>query len=230
VPRGRGWPLIVLFGGLQAAVAFVSLSALRWIPAATLSFLFYTYPAWIALVAAVRRTEPLTRPRLIALGLSLLGIVLMVGSPWAEAAPWQGVALALGSAMLYALYVITIGRFQRGIPPAAASAWISVGAGVLFLAAALVAGTFTVDIEPLGWLAIGALGLFSTAIGFVGFLRGLEVLGTVRTAIISTVEPFWTAILGALVLSQALTLTTLAGGALIGIAVVVLQLGARHGR
>src|SRR5918996_841796 len=53
--------LLVLAGGGQAAIAFVSLSALRYIPAAMLTFLFYTYPAWVAVIAALRGSERITR-------------------------------------------------------------------------------------------------------------------------------------------------------------------------
>ena len=52
---------------------------------------------------------------------------------------------------------------------------------------------------------------------------GLVRLGPVRTAIVSTVEPFLTALLGVVVLSQPLTGPTLLGGALIVAAVVLLQ-------
>ena len=50
-------------------------------------------------------------------------------------------------------------------------------------------------------------------------------LGAVRTAMISTFEPFFTAILAALVLGQALTLRTFAGGSLVVVAVVLINLG-----
>ena len=45
-------------------------------------------------------------------------------------------------------------------------------------------------------------------------------LGPVRTAIVSTVEPFLTALLAVVVLSQPLTLPTMVGGALVVAAVV----------
>ena len=60
------------------------------------------------------------------------------------------------------------------------------------------------------------------------FLHGLATIGPVRTAIMSTIEPFWTALLGGLVLRQALGPRTLLGGVCIAAAVVLLQLG--HGR
>jgi drug/metabolite transporter (DMT)-like permease len=52
---------------------------------------------------------------------------------------------------------------------------------------------------------------------------GLMRLGAVKTAIVSTVEPFLTAVLGAIVLRQAITASTLLGGAMIVAAVVILQ-------
>jgi drug/metabolite transporter (DMT)-like permease len=227
LPRARWLPLLLVGGVGQALVAGVSLSALRYIPAATLSFLFYTYPAWVAVFAAVRRTEPITTRRLLALGLSFGGIALMVGSPWSAPMHPIGVGLALASALLYAMYVPAIGRLQHDIAPPVSAAYISVGAFVVLLALAAGPGVVTVRLAPIAWMAVIGLGLLSTAIGFIAFLRGLRVLGPVRTAIISTVEPFWTALMGSLVLAQALTASTLAGGLLIGGAVVILQLPAR---
>ena len=43
-------------------------------------------------------------------------------------------------------------------------------------------------------------------------MRGLRVLVPLRTAIISTIEPFFTAVLGAWLLSQPMTSATLLGG------------------
>jgi drug/metabolite transporter (DMT)-like permease len=49
------------------------------------------------------------------------------------------------------------------------------------------------------------------------------VLGPVRTAIVSTAEPFFTAALAAVVLAEPLTVRTGLGGVLIAAAVVLLQ-------
>ena len=64
---------------------------------------------------------------------------------------------------------------------------------------------------------------FQTIVAFVAFLKGLAVLGPVRTAIISTIEPFWSALLGAVALGQNIGPGTAIGGVLIAAAVVVLQ-------
>jgi drug/metabolite transporter (DMT)-like permease len=64
-------------------------------------------------------------------------------------------------------------------------------------------------------------------LAFLAFLRGLATIGPVRTAIVSTVEPFWAALLGSLVLNQPIGGRTLVGGMLIAAAVILLQLGHR---
>lgn len=223
----RALPLFALAGGGQAVVAFVSLSALRFIPAATLTFLFYTYPAWVAVMAAVRGSERLSGRRAAALGLSLVGIALMVGMPGAGGLHPIGAALALSSALLYAAYIPMIDALGRGLAPAVTSSFATGGAAVIFVAVALAGDGLAVRIAPVGWTAILLLAVVSTVLAFIAFLRGLAVIGPVRTAIVSTIEPFWTALLGAVVLSQGIGPRTLAGGLFIAAAVVLLQLGPR---
>ena len=226
-PGRRALRLLVVAGGGQAAVAFVTLSALRYIPAATLTFLFYTYPAWIAVIAALRGQEPLTAPRAGALMLSLAGIGLMVGLPGSGGLHPVGVALALSAALLYALYIPTINRLGTGLEPSVTSTYAAGGAAIVLLAASVLQGGLRIDIAPLAWASIAVLAVLCTVIAFIVFLRGLAVIGPVRTGIISTVEPFWTALLGSVVLGQRLGPRTFAGGVLIAGAVVLLQLRGR---
>jgi drug/metabolite transporter (DMT)-like permease len=224
----------VAIGGTgQAAVAFLSISAARWIPVATLGFLFYTFPAWVTLFAAVRGTERLDGVKLGALGLSLAGIACTVGVPGAGGASgatpdatgpaWPGVALALAAAVVYALYIPYLGRLQARATPAGASAWVCLGAALILGTGAAVRGTLTAALGPMAWGAVAVLAVLCTVIAFTAFMRGLGRLGPVRTAIISTVEPFFTAVLGALALAQPFGPATLVGGVLIAAAMLLLQ-------
>jgi drug/metabolite transporter (DMT)-like permease len=227
----RSLAVMALAGGGQAVVAGLSLSALRFIPTATMAFLFYTYPTWVTVIAAVRGQEPLTGRRLLSLALSLGGIVAMVGLPGigtsSDATP--GVLLALAGALVYALYIPMLGRFSTQLGSALASTFTAVGAAVILAAATFATGGFAVRLAPLVWLSIVIMAVVCTVIAFMCFLRGLETLGPVRTAIVSTVEPFWGALLASLVLAQPLTVRTLTGGALVAAAVIILNLPSRDG-
>ncbi|MBX3132011.1 MAG: DMT family transporter [Gemmatimonadaceae bacterium] len=216
--------LVALGGGGQALLVFVALSALAYIPAATLAFLFYTYPAWVALVQSVRGAERLDGRRALALALSFAGIGVMVGMPGAAGLDWRGVALAIGAAMIYGAYIPMMRVLAKDHPVAPVSAYGKIGSALAFLVLAVSDGSFTYRMEPSTWAVIAVLTLFSTVLPGVFFLMGLVRLGPVRTAIVSTVEPFLTALLGVLVLRQALTLPTVLGGVLIIGAVLLLQL------
>jgi drug/metabolite transporter (DMT)-like permease len=215
---------VVVGGAGQALVAGLTLSALRYVSAATVAFLFYTYPAWVALLAAARGTERVDARRAASLALSFVGIVLMVGAPRGESLSLPGVLLALGGALSYALYVPFLHRLEARTSPVVASACVTAGAAVAFLIVATVDGTFTARLAPAAWGAAAGLSLGCTVLAFLAFLRGLATLGPVRTAIVSTVEPFWTALAGAALLAQPLTPGVLAGGALIAAAVLLLHI------
>jgi drug/metabolite transporter (DMT)-like permease len=215
----------VTIGGFgQALLVWLALSSLEYIPAATLAFLFYTYPSWVALVQAVRGAERLDGRRVGALVLSFAGIGVMVGMPGGEGGvDWRGVGLALAAAMVYGAYIPIMRTLQKDHPVAPTSAYSKIGAALAFLVLSVSDQSFTWQLSVEAWTIILALTIVSTVLPSVFFLMGLIRLGPVRTAIVSTVEPFLTALLGVIVLGQELTLTTLAGGALIIGAVVLLQ-------
>ncbi len=223
IPRFKIVQLVLIGGIGQAIITFLSLYALEYIPVGPLAFLFYTYPAWVALLGAVRRTERLTLVRTTALAMALIGVTVMVGAPSAEKLHPVGVALALGSALLYTIYLPALEHVQSGVPAMLSAFLLVIGAGISFILAALLTGNLHVPAGASVWANIFLLSLVSTVIAFSALIKGLAVLGPVRTAIIATVEPFFTAILGAVVLRDRLTLTTLIGGVLIAAAVLLIQ-------
>jgi drug/metabolite transporter (DMT)-like permease len=214
---------LLLVGGLgQALITYLSLHALDYIAVGPLAFLFYTYPAWVALLAAVRRTEPLTRIRVAALILALAGVAIMVGAPTEKLNP-IGVALALGSALLYSAYLPALDSVQRGIPAIVSTFLLIAGAAAAFLVAAAVTRQLYVPGGKEVWINIFLLAFVSTVIAFSFLIKGLAVLGPVRTAIIATVEPFFTAVLGVLILRNEPRVSTLVGGILIAAAVLMIE-------
>jgi len=225
IPKQRVVNLLLIGGFGQALITYLSLHALEYIPVGPLAFLFYTYPAWVALLAATRRTEKLTSTRIIALTMALVGVTVMVGAPSTDKLNPIGVILALASALLYSAYLPALEHLQQGVPALVSTFLLVVGAAVSFVIAALFARELDVPVDAPVWANIFVLALVSTVIAFSTLIKGLSVLGPVRTAIIATVEPFFTAILGVAVLGNQLTITTLVGGILIAAAVLLIQWG-----
>ena len=240
VPSREIAKFIVIGGGGQALLVGLALSSVPFVGVATTAFLFYTYPTWVTIVQAVRGAEKVTARRALALALSFAGIVIIANVPLGasiraaggaagSAAPvpdalyWKGVALALGAAVVYGGYIPTMQFLQKSHPVPVTSALAKIGSAVCFLIWSAGDQSFDFHLTTTAWAAIAALTIFSTVLPSVFFLMGLMRLGPVRTAIVSMVEPFLTAIIGVIVLGQALTVRTGIGGALIVSAVVLLQ-------
>ena len=228
LPARRMLELAGIGGMGQAVIAFLSLSALEYIPAATLVFLFYTFPAFVAVRAALFKTERLTGIRLFSLALSFAGVCVMVGWPGAESVHPLGAALALAAAVVYALFIPLIDKLRAGVSAVISTAWVAIGATIIFSVSALFAGQLQLPSVAMSWLWIIGLGTLSTAVAFTLFLRGLQVVGPVQAAIITTTEPFFVATLAALFLDQPIQPQTFVGGSFIAVAVLLLQLPARR--
>lgn len=213
---------LLIAGGGQAIVATLALAALQWLPAATASFLFYTYPAWVTLISAVRGLEPIDRPRLLALALALGGIGAMVGAPSAASLSPIGLVVILAGAFVYALYIPVLGALQYGRDALDVTRAICVGGTLCFAAWSIPAGTLFAVPDGVALGASMLQGVLASG-AFFGFLAGLRILGNVRTAITSTVEPFFTTLLGVVLLRQPVGAGTLIGGAAIMGAVLLLQ-------
>lgn len=223
----RAARLMIVGGCGQAVITYFSLLALDYLPVGPLGFLFYTYPAWVAVIAAVTGKEELTLIRFVALSIAMAGITVMVGSPFAAELNTKGVMLALGTALLYALYLPALNGVQNGVAPLVSTFYLVSGVFISFFAVSGITGMIRFPGTAEAWALLAVLSIVGTVFAFVSLIGGLRILGPVRTSIIATIEPFFTAMLGVVVLRESFTRATLAGGVLIAFAVLLLQWSGR---
>ncbi|MEO6443564.1 MAG: DMT family transporter [Gemmatimonadaceae bacterium] len=223
IGRARAVPLLVQCGFGQVLINMLALSALAYISAASAVFLFYTYPAWVAVFAAVRGSERIGTRRAGALLLSLAGLVVMIGLPGGETLHPLGVGFALAGAVVYAVYIPLLGRLQQRVDPLVATFYIAIGVVLLLAVVGAIGGQLQWQLPLRAVGAIAWMAVVSTLFAFTLFMRGLATLGPVQTSIVATVEPFFAALLAAAVLGQPIRVPTLIGGTLIALAVILLQ-------
>ena len=215
--------VLVLVGLLYAGTAMAFLVGLQWVPAATASLVFFTYPVVVVVLSRVFLGEPLTRRRLLASGLALSGCLLTAGAGLHGGEP-RGIALILVATALLSATILISQPALRNQPAAG-------GAAVVHT---VIAAVSTLVALALGGLALGGgtraavltvlLGLVATALPVTLFLVGIKRIGPTRTAIYSTLEPMITVSLAALILGERISLGQLFGGALIVAAVLGLAL------
>lgn len=220
LPRRRTMFLLILLGVTcyvgQAVCYFM---ALTLADASLVALLLYLYPVLVTVLSALLFKERITRLKLAALGLALLGAMLIVGQ--GGSGKPLGIALGLGAAAIYSLAILAGARLLKSVPALPASAVIMGSAGVVFGGIVAVRGpVWPGDVS--GWLAVVGLAVVAGVIAIGAFLAGLERIGPVNAATLSTLEPVVAVGLAALLLGERLSGLQLGGGALILGAVVLL--------
>lgn len=190
--------------------------------------LFYLYPAYVALASVVFFGERLDRPRWVALALSLVGTVLVLvgagGISGGTDALGLGLALIAGLAQM--VYVLLARHGFNSVPGPQAAMLTMGGAAAIYLVVAVLAGAGAL-VAPLAspealWPVLLA-GTLGAGLPTTAYLLGIRRLGAPRAAILATLEPVLGVSLAALLLGEQPTLVQLAGGALILVAAVLLQ-------
>lgn len=212
---------LVLLGAMgMAMVSLLYFTAVRHIDASLATGIFYLHPAMIALVGLFRG-ERLGRLGVAGLMLTGAGTWMLLGAGPASFS-WQGLSMIVGAAALYAAYIIVGDRWSQGVPAVATSAHVTLGAAALYLSMALVTGE---QVPPPLAIAYGAgLAFFSTVLALITLFAGLPAVGPTRAAIISTLEPVFTAILAAILLGERLTTVQMVGIVIVAGGAVAVQL------
>jgi drug/metabolite transporter (DMT)-like permease len=214
---------------VYAALSALFFAALERIPATIASFLLYVYPLFVILFGWIQSK---TRPAVntwIATALSLVGIALILQPGFASTGTQAfldptGVIFALGSGMCLALYVVLSERLVRSSGALVSTTWITLGTAISFTAIAAVTDAFDTLLTASGIQVLLAMAFFSTVVGLGAFLAGTARVGATTASLLSTLEPFFTAILAALVLHETFVLIQIIGGGAILAGITLLHL------
>jgi drug/metabolite transporter (DMT)-like permease len=205
-----------------AAQAALFFWALETLDASLLSLLLYTYPAWVTLASfAIGRERPTAR-RLVALGLSSAGLVIVLASASSGEFDTLGAVLGVASALVYTAYILVADASDVADEPIVLSGLVCLGGAVTFAIAGFASGAAEFDFDAEGWLWLSLIALVSTCLAIAAFFAGLARVGPSTAAILSTFEPVVTVTLAYLAFSETLTVVQLGGAVLVLAAAVML--------
>lgn len=188
--------------------------------------LVYIQPTIVALISVRFLGETLDRNKIIALVLTLLGIVLVsqVYKPEALNLNWLGLLVGLGTGFTWAAYAL-FGRYTSIRYPAWTSLFYAFLFGMLFLLPL----QFFVQ-EPLslgaqwgGWAILLFLSLGPTLGGFGLYTIGLSQVPASVVTLIGTLEPVFTIIIAFFLFNERLDLAQIIGAGLILFSVILLR-------
>jgi drug/metabolite transporter (DMT)-like permease len=222
MPRGAVLFRLVGMGALgYVGQAFCYLTALKHASAGLVALLLYLYPAFVTILSVTVLREHMTRFKVMALSMALIGTALTVGPGGGR---FAGVFLGVSAAVIYSVYIIVGTGVVKEVSAVQSSTVIFASAGAMSGVLMLVKGP-QMPASAAGWAAIASIVIIATVLPVVTFLAGLKRTGPTNAAMLSTLEPVVTVLLAALLLEETLKPVTMAGGSLILLAVLLLARG-----
>ena len=181
--------------------------------AGQMSVINATSPMWGALMAAALLGERLTRRRIAGLALGVAGVAL-IARPTGEPLHLLPVAACLGAAWCYGFTAAYLRRWARAAPAKGMAVGTQLSAGLIMLP--LVA-LWPPAAAPTPFIAacVLALGLVCGAVAYLLYFRLIENVGPAGALTVTYLVPLFGMLWGALFLGEALTLSMLAGAALV---------------
>lgn len=200
--------------------------AIQQLPVAVAIVLLFTSPILVVLWTAVAARRVPSRFVLLALILSLLGVVLVskLLETTLEQVNWFGISVGLTTAVFFAAYIILSEQLAGTGEPVSILLKTYAVASLFWLAYQLTQGLPLTLLSPAQIPKVLVVGIVGNLLPYLLFLWSVQRVRAERAAIVATLEPFVAAILAWLWFGQTLTLLQIIGGVLIIIAVTALQL------
>ena len=220
-PKGRDLTILIAMGALgYAGQSFCFFSALHHATAGLTGLLLYLHPSMVIIGSAVIGRQKMTLTKvLLALG-SLLGILLTVSNGIAGTP--KGIAFGVAAALVYTVYILVGEKVTSRTGAISASCVIMLSAAGVFGTAMIIEGQCFPK-ETVGWLAVGAIAIFSTLMPITFFFAGMRRIGANDAATLSTLEPVVTLLLAYFFLNETLGPIQSLGATIVITAVIILS-------
>ena len=213
--RMRSEHVKYFFGtGIISVVLFTScyFSCQKICSLAVASILLYTAPSFVVILSAILWKEPVTKKKLLALALTLVGCACVCGVfDGGLTVTFTGILLGLGAGFFYALYSV-FGRYALAhYSSMTVTVWTFIFAGPASLVMLRPAEMRAVFTAPSAWLLAAGLVVFSTVAPYILYTRGLARVESGKASIMASLEPVVAALAGVLIFGEPMGLLTLLG-------------------
>lgn len=215
-PSLRDLPHFLLTGFLIVPVTFMlQYTGLAWTSATSASLIIGTLPPMLALAAVWFYGERLTARGWASIGISTLGVALIVGLPGADHS-WAGDALVFLSMIVVVAWVLLSKPLIKKYTALVATAYLMLFGTLTMLPVALLwDGTPRLHMSAGVLASVLALGLACSALTYVLWNWGLNYVSTSHAGIYTNLEPVVGALLGVLFLHETLQPGAVVGGLLV---------------
>lgn len=196
----------------------------NYISAGVATTVHFVYPALVTIASYFLYKEKISPIKALALVLSFVGVFMIIGVSGDVQIDIRGIILALLSAVVFAIYVLGVANpVLKDIPSAVLIFYVSICSWAGTFVTQTVSGNLDLAIPVKAILMIALLALASTVIPLVTFAIGIQAVGPGTAAILSTLEPVTSLIVGYFLLGEGVTTQMVTGAALIVVAVIMIS-------
>jgi drug/metabolite transporter (DMT)-like permease len=219
VAKSRGsWKVMISLGLLLALGWTLLFQSMKLIAIANAVLLNYTAPIFATLLVPLLLKEKLEKSTLLALAISVAGIILISFQQGFRIVADQnqlGVVFGLLAGLAYAGFIITSKKALASFSSRVV-AFYSYSLASVFLLPFVIGKDFSPDFTSLALLMV--LGIVNTGFAVTLYLKGLRIIKTQKAVVLTYLEPASAVVFGFLFLAQPPKPLMVVGGALILIA------------
>ena len=218
-------PTMVLLSFFGCTITPILLfSSYRYIASGTATVFHFVYPAAVVLVGLVFLRKKVHATELLSVALCMVGILLFY-EPGA-AINFAGSAMALGSGVLFAIYIVMLDvfRWRQEVHGYLLSFYIAAFSALMTGLLCAVTGDFALPVGLGGWGLCLLFALLMTVLAMSMFQQAALLIGGEKTSVLSTLEPITSIVVGVLAFRERVGIGALLGSVLVIAASVLIAL------
>ena len=212
--------VLLALGLLYTSSSIFLFEAYNYIASGLATTLIFLYPVLVAIIMVFLRVVP-SWPVWLSIAATFGGVIIMTQGSGGDSLSPVGVALSLGSALVYALFIVIINR-SKAIAQISNTLLtfysLTVGAIVFLGKISFSEAPISAGITTGGdWLNIAGLALLPTIVSTATLAIATRNIGATKASVLGVFEPITAILIGTLMFGEPLTTNILLG---IGIAIV----------
>ncbi|SDD12322.1 DMT family transporter [Pedobacter soli] len=178
------------------------------------STILFVFPVIVAIIMAVFFRERISTIMVISMAITLSGIYVLSGASTASI-NFNGLALALGSALAYALYIVTVNKSNIKASGVKTTFYSLLFSALYYFIKSLI-GRESLAVPDLHILLhITLFGLITSVVSITTLVYAIGYIGSTPTAILGALEPVVAVIISVMLFGEKLTFALLLGVLLI---------------
>lgn len=203
------WGHAIRFAFLGSMFALSSTTlyvSFHYMAAGIASTLLFVYPIMTAVLMTVFFHEKVTWTTTVAILLAVSGVGLLYQGDGNEKLSTAGFTLVMTSSLLYALYIISVNRWNTTMSNIKFTFWILVFGLITVAIFTVMSGeSFQLLNTPKQWLCGFQLALLPTVLSLFFMTISINLIGSTPSAIMGALEPVTAVIIGVFVFGEKFT-------------------------